>query len=283
MSGSDRSLSPSAIAAFRDEVYCFYRAHGRDLPWRRTRDPYRILVSEFMLQQTQVPRVIEKYGAFIERFPDVASLHAAPLAEVLVAWQGLGYNRRALYLKRLAGDIVERYGGRLPADPDELRTLPGIGPATAAEIAAFAFGIPVPFIETNIRTVYTRHFFGGRHTPDCDILPLVVQTIDRDDPRSWYYALMDYGTSLKKERRTPAARTGHPASPFHGSDRQIRGAILRELTVAGKTAGADSSLTAAGLAAALGADPDRVERLAARLETEGFLSRRGNRYRIAGA
>ena len=181
-------------------ILAHYRAHGRrDLPWRKTKDPYRILVSEFMLQQTQVARVAEKYEPFIERFPDFASLARAPLGDVIRAWSGLGYNRRALHLRETARIVVSRFDGRLPRGFDDLRALPGIGAATAAEIMNFAFNEPRAFIETNVRAVYIHHFFPGRKkVADAEILPLVERTLDAKNPRRWFYALMDYGVMLKK-------------------------------------------------------------------------------------
>ena len=154
-----KKLLSQRIHTFQKVIWQYYHNYGRDLPWRRTRNPYRILVSEFMLQQTQVERVIPKYRAFLKQFPNFGALDRASLTEVLKAWQGLGYNRRALMLKKLAARIVEDYEGRLPADPKLLDELPGIGKGTAGAIAAFAFNIPVPFIETNIRRVYLHFFF----------------------------------------------------------------------------------------------------------------------------
>ena len=274
---SATTLTDSAVAAFRETVYDYYRAHGRDLPWRHTRDPYRILVSEFMLQQTQVPRVIEKYAEFLAAFPDIAALDRAPLAEVLAVWSGLGYNRRALHLKQCAGMVMERHNSVIPDDPAALRALPGIGPATAAEISAFAFGIPVPFIETNIRAVYIHHFFPGREdVDDREIMPIVDRTLDRDDPRTWYYALMDYGVHLKREHGNPARRSTHYVrqSAFEGSDRQIRGAIIRTLTASGPLAAGD-------LADCMDAEPERVAEQMERLVAEGFLVREDRIVRIA--
>jgi len=262
---------------FRRLVYEHYRLLGRrDLPWRRTRDPYRILVSEVMLQQTQVPRVLGRYEPFLEEYPDVQSLSKAPLQTVLRSWSGLGYNRRALLLRRAARETIERFGGRLPADLDELLTLPGVGRATAGALCAFAFEIAHPFIETNIRAVFLHHFFPGETlVPDTRILPLVESTLDRDDPRSWYYALMDYGVWLKKEYPNPSRRSAHHAAQgaFEGSERQARGLIVRAL--------AGEAMDGRGLARATGLDRGRLERNLERLEREGFVAREGGRYRIA--
>lgn len=264
-------------AEFRETVLAFYAECGRSLPWRHTRDPYAILVSEVMLQQTQVPRVIPKYEAFLHAFPNVRTLADAPLADVLAAWSGLGYNRRAKSLKDAAGRVVTEYGGQVPGTLEALVTLPGIGHATAAQILAFAFDVAVPFIETNIRAVYLHHFFeDAEDVPDSAILPLVEATLDRRNPRSWYYALMDYGTHLKATMPNPGRRSAHHTrqSTFEGSMRQLRGAILRELT-------ARPGQTAHALAPALHDDPERVALALETLRSEGFLADADGCWHIA--
>jgi A/G-specific adenine glycosylase len=219
---------------FASAVKAFYTAHGRhDLPWRQTQDPYKILVSEIMLQQTQVPRVISKYAEFLKLFPTLQSLTNAPLGAVLSAWQGLGYNRRAKMLHQCAKTIVDEYKGAWPTDIATLRALPGIGPYTAGAVAAFAFNIPSTIIETNVRTVYLHHFFpNSTDVPDSSLLPLITATLDATDPRSWYYALMDYGSHLKQTIGNKSKQSKHytKQSKFKGSDRQIRGAIIRALS-----------------------------------------------------
>ncbi len=202
------------------------------MPWREDPNPYWVVVSEVMLQQTQVSRVQEKFPEFVGRFKDFLMLAQASPAEVITAWQGLGYNRRALNLHKLAKMVVEEYDGELPSDPTELIKLPGIGPGTAGSIAAFAYDQPVVFIETNIRRVFIHHFFSDQERiDDKQLLPLVKEALDRESPREWYYALMDYGTHLAKTVPNPNRRSKHHTiqSTFEGSDRQIRGAILRAL------------------------------------------------------
>lgn len=222
LTGEDRSF----IRLVRD----FYRDHGRDMPWRRDLRPYGIFVSEVMLQQTQVSRVTGTFLEFTRRFPDFETLAAAPFGEVLASWSGLGYNRRARYLHDAAKIVASRPGG-LPESPEELKTLPGIGPNTAGSIAAFAFNAPVVFIETNIRRVFLHHFFqDDRDVHDRLILPLVEKYLDRENPREWYWALMDYGSELgKRENANRRSRHYVRQSPFERSDRQLRGRILRVL------------------------------------------------------
>jgi A/G-specific adenine glycosylase len=264
------------MEAFRELIYDHYHKYGRSLPWRLTRDPYRILVSEMMLQQTQVERVLEKYGDFINVFPDFPSLAAAPLDQVLLLWQGLGYNRRALSLKRTAVRITEEFQGMLPPSVDLLLALPGIGPSSASAIAAFAFDMPVVFIETNIRTVFIHFFFSDKgQVADREILPLLDRALNRADPRKWYYALMDYGSMLKNMgERIHRKSTGYRRqSPFKGSDRQVRSAILR-LLLRKKTVSEEV------LAEMLGESRERVQKILAGLKNEGFISAREGGFTI---
>jgi A/G-specific adenine glycosylase len=266
------------IRAFRAKVRAHYRSHARSMPWRETRDPYCILVSEIMLQQTQVDRVRGKYAAFLAAFPDVAALAAAPLERVLALWQGLGYNRRAVALHRSARIVEREHGGLLPDDTAALVALPGIGAATAASIRAFAFDAPVAFIETNIRRVFIHEFFPGRAAvADAELLPLVAAALDGRSPREWYYALMDYGAALARQVPNPnrRSRAYTRQSRFEGSDRQLRGAILRALV-------GGAALTAPGIERAAGGDRERVLRLLGDLEREGFVQRAGRRFGIAG-
>lgn len=229
-------LSFSNVTLFQQTVWDFYQVHQRHFPWRHCEDPYVVVVSEVMLQQTQTYRVEPKFNQWILSFPSFEMLAQANLREVLFAWQGLGYNRRGVALHKIAHIVMEHHQGQLPADPLILETFPGIGKATAASICAFAFNMPTIFIETNIRTVFIHSFFNNQtEISDKQLVPLVEQTIDRSNPREWYYALMDYGVHLKKLYKNPSRRSAHHAkqSKFEGSDRQIRGAIVRLLTNAG--------------------------------------------------
>ncbi len=264
---NQRALFERDIAKFRKTVYRHWKKYGRDLPWRRTDNPYKIVVSEIMLQQTQVARVVTKYEEFITAFPDIESLAEAPLHAVLTVWQGLGYNRRALSLKKMAEAIVSLHDGKIPTDVSRLTTLPGIGRATAHAICAFAFNQPVIFIETNIRTAFIHHFFSTKEeVKDREITPLVVQTIDRENPRRWYNALMDYGAALKKEYPNPGRKSAHykRQSPFEGSRRQVRGAILSTLVET-------ISISRDELAAALPFDEELIHSVLSQLEREGLI------------
>jgi len=263
---------PQAVAEFRNLVYDHFRRSGREMPWRQTNDPYRILVSEIMLQQTQVQRVETKYKEFIAAFPDFPSLAQAPLRDVLRVWQGMGYNRRAIALQKIAQRVVTEYDGRLPDSVETLRTFPGIGAATAGATVAFAFDKPTVFLETNIRRVFLHIFFRARErVKDRELLPLVEKTLDREKPRQWYYALMDYGAALKKQSENPNRRSAHYArqSPFEGSDRQIRSLILKTLL-------AKPRLSMSQLLEGLGKGAKRTERIIDRLGEEGFLVREGD-------
>ena len=230
------AISRDEKDSFVEQVWTHYHQHGRhDLPWRQSDvnalfDPYEILVSELMLQQTQVARVIPKYNSFLQRFPTVEMLAQATLGEVLQAWQGLGYNRRAKYLWQTAQMVYTR--GSFPKTQAELIKLPGVGVNTAGAILAYAFNEPTIFIETNIRTVYIHHFFKDQeNVPDKAILELVAQTLDAEHPREYYGALMDYGTWLKTHVRTNHQSKQYALqSKFEGSKRKIRGQVIRELT-----------------------------------------------------
>jgi A/G-specific adenine glycosylase len=238
------------FAELRKRVLKFYRGHRRDLPWRHTRNPYHILVSEVMLQQTQVQRVIPKYRAFLKRFPTTAALARARFADVLQIWIGLGYNGRALRLWRCATEIVHKHGGRIPRDPDELERLPGIGPYTAAAVASFAFGAHVPVVDTNVRRVLKRTLLGRDGAPAAHVLALAERAAAHGQSGRWAQALMDVGARFCRSTpkcelcpvRTACAyaragrgplQRGAARSPsaFVGSDRFYRGRVVRLLAL----------------------------------------------------
>ena len=229
-------------------VWQYYEQNGRhDMPWRQpdlmgVYDPYHILVSEIMLQQTQVSRVWPKYQAFLRAFPSTEHLSQASLESVLIHWSGLGYNRRAKFLWQAATMIQSTYAGRFPREYADLIALPGVGPNTAGAILAYAYDYPALFIETNIRTVLIHHLFtNDASVNDRDLRPFLQAMLDiatqdgqsGHSPRSWYWALMDYGNYLKKTVGNSACRSQSYStqSAFAGSKRQIRGYVLRQLTV----------------------------------------------------
>lgn len=219
---------------FKHSVWEFYAGHARTMPWRDMHTFYYVLVSEIMLQQTQVVRVIPKFNSFIKRFPDIGDLARASLADVLEQWVGLGYNRRAKYLYE-AGKYVCQNG-----QPDTLKAimaLPGVGKNTAAAIMNYVYNVPTPFIETNIRTVYIYHFFPGHiNVTDGQIADLVAATMDAERPREWFWALMDYGAYLKSKGPGGLSASRHykKQSPLMGSVRQMRGWIIGELAAGSK-------------------------------------------------
>lgn len=259
-----------SITEFKKIIWQYYAANGRLFDWRGVDDPYKVFISEVMLQQTQTARVAIKYPQFIAQFPDFNGLAQAPLKDVLLAWQGMGYNRRGMYLHRAAQTIMQNYAGILPNDPILLDALPGIGAATASSICAFAFNAPTIFIETNIRAVFIHFFFQGKeNVHDKELLPLIEAAVDKDNPREWYYALMDYGVLLKKTLINPSRKSAHHAkqSKFEGSDRQIRGMILKILTNSDQRVSQDKILQL------IGVDPERILKIIEQLIHEQFIKK----------
>jgi len=273
-------LTGDKVRAFVETVMREGGARYRDFAWRRTTDPYAILVSEVMLQQTQVARVERYFEAWMAAFPTADALTAASTSDVLERWQGLGYNRRALMLKRAVEIISEQYAGVVPTERDELLALPGVGPATAAGIEAFAFNEPAVYLETNVRTVVLHELF-----PDEDevsdravheVLEVAAERCAAQgvEPRAWNYALLDYGAWLKKAFVNPSRRSKHHTrqSTFEGSRRQKRAALLRLLLE-------EPAQSAAELAQVVGYDLDLVEDILGDLVDEGFLVQIQGLYR----
>ena len=257
-------------------MWDYYELHGRHgLPWRQPEDgggydPYKILVSEIMLQQTQVSRVIPKYLAFIAKFPTVRDLASAELGQVLRVWSGLGYNRRAKYLWQAARLLVER---PFPDSITELVKLPGVGKNTAGAILAYTYNRPVVFIETNIRTVYIHHFFADRSgITDEEISQLLALTLDTENPRQFYWGLMDYGTNIKAEigNLNKLSKYYVRQSAFHGSKRQLRGAVLRSL--------GEKEMTMHELRSRI--DDERLPVVLSELTDEDLIKVSGSRYRL---
>ncbi|MCC6520415.1 A/G-specific adenine glycosylase [Candidatus Nomurabacteria bacterium] len=266
---------------FQKTVWEYYKKHGRVLPWRLTDgtelSAYKILVSEYMLQQTQVDRVIPKYQAFLKRFPTIVKLAESSNADVLSLWSGLGYNRRALFLKRAAEKIVHEYGKKIPRSTETLQTLPGIGSYTAGAIMSFAWNTPSVCIETNIRTVYIHHFFADREekVSDQELLSVIQKTCDIQNPREWYWALMDYGAYLKSQGVKTHRKSGSYAKQkaFKGSLREVRGAILKILTK-------NPRISLVKLYTQLPFDIERTERALGDLKKEGILVEERKHVRI---
>lgn len=287
-------MSPYRLDEFCELVWNKGEELYRDLPWRNLDDPYQVWLSEVMLQQTQVSRVITRWQEWLERFPQVEALAFASSADVLEAWQGMGYNRRALALKAAAEIIETSYRGVFPRSNKELQALPGIGPATAAGIRCFAFGLPDTYLETNVRTVLLHELFPDETAvPDSLLEPLVSLTCppassagDKGDacrgPRVWYYALLDYGAQLKRELPNPSRRSKHHSvqSKFEGSYRQKRSFILKQVLANPEGLGLSE------IAVALNSFEERagrrhlslaeVEAICAKLCAEGFMKAKGS-------
>lgn len=280
-------VSPERLEEFSATVWERGRELCRDLPWRDTHDPYAILLSEVMLQQTQVSRVMGRWEQWLETFPTIADLASAPLPPVLELWQGMGYNRRALNLKRCAEEVVAMHDGVVPSDKKALLGLPGIGPSTSAGVRVFAFRQPDMYLETNVRAVFIHELFPGRESvADKELVSLVEATCPQDARvRAWYYALLDYGAYLKKTMPNPTRRSKHYTrqSKFEGSHRQKRAYLLRRVI--------DDALSTEDLARDLaqserasGRQEPSVEEVRAildELEREGFVMRRGDAWLCA--
>ncbi len=265
--GIGSGLTGSVVTTFQKLVYSYFVEQQRNLPWRKGNDPYLVLVSEIMLQQTQVERVLPKFNAFMDQFPTLTILATAPLPELLAAWQGLGYNRRAMNLQRAARMIMEEWNGIIPDDPALLQQLPGIGPYTAGAITAFAFNRPVVFLETNIRAVLLHIFFSDREgVSDKELTSIAEEVLDPEHPRDWYNALMDYGSDLKRRFPNPSRRSRHHTtqSRFEGSDRQVRGAILKLLLK-------KHVMSIAELAGKVQSDSTRVRIIIGKMASEGIV------------
>lgn len=279
------------------DLASWFSSHGRDLPWRQTRDPWAVLVSEIMLQQTQVPRVIERWLEFCSRYPDPATCAAAPLADIISLWSGMGYNRRAVNLHRTAQTVVAEHAGRIPDSLDELLGLPGIGPYTARAVLAFAFEQPVAVLDTNVGRILAR--VSGRQLDRREAQSAADVALGENDPWVWNQALLDVGATICRSRSTncgncplsaicqwrlagnpdqdPAtasAAVSVPQSRFEGSDRQGRGRLidaLRRDTIA---------LSEAATVMGWPNDPERVDRVVRGLVADGLIRRDGLLLRL---
>jgi A/G-specific adenine glycosylase len=266
---NNEGLTSDVIKLFQNIIYDYYERNRREFPFRKNLNPYRVLVSEIMLQQTQTSRVSEKYIEFLNKFPDFQALSESSLDDVLKIWQGLGYNRRAIALKKISEIVMKEHRGKLPDSVDILKSFPQIGHNTASSILAFAFNQPSIFIETNIRRIYIYFFFPGKDgIKDTQILPFVEQTMDRRDPREWYYALMDYGVMLKKAHPELNKRSAHykKQKSFKGSNRQIRGKILKLLIK-------DKVLLKSEICSKLKLEANKLDKILNQLMKEGFIKK----------
>jgi len=269
-------LNQEVIRTFQKIIYSYFKQYGRDFNFRKEINPYNVVISEMMLQQTQANRVVEKFQQFIQEFPDFHSLATASLIDVLKIWQGLGYNRRAVALKKIAEKVVNEFDGILPADIEILKSFPQIGQNTASSIVAFAFNMPTFFIEVNIRRVYIYFFFPGKSSiEDSVIMPIVRKTLDSSNVRKWYYALLDYGVMLKKTHPELNKRSAHyrKQSKFKGSSREIRGKILKLLI-------ASSNLTEADISRELEINSKKLNEILNLLIKEGFIRQENHQFSI---
>lgn len=217
---------------FQKTIWRWRQRNTIALPWRKTKNPYHVFVSEVMLQQTQISRVLIKYPQFLNIFPSTETLAKAPLRRVLSVWRGMGYNRRGLYLQQSAQHIMEKHGGKIPRDISALDALPGIGPYSARAVACFAYGACEPFIETNIRRVIIHEFFPKKEqVRDGEILQVLQKIQPSQHKREWYWALMDYGRDAFHHVPNPNRKSKHYAkqSKFEGSTRYIRAKIISYL------------------------------------------------------
>lgn len=260
------------IIRFRDCIFSWWEIHKRDLPWRKTRDPYKILISECMLQQTQVSRVLPRYEQFLSVFPTVYDLARASVADVLREWKGMGYNRRALYLKRLSEEIVQKYNGEFPRKEKELLKLPGLGKYTARAILVFAFNENVSLIDTNIRQIILYHFFHSIPQKESIIQSVADQLLPEGKSWEWHQALMDYGAiEMSKVRRSQRIKN-KSAVPFRESNRFFRGRIIDYL----REKSWNRDLLVQEMASQYGRDVDFHKKILEDLRSEGLIEERDN-------
>ncbi len=259
--------------AFQKKILAWYATHKRDLPWRKTTDPYAVLISEVMLQQTQVDRVIPKYLAWLERFPNFASLAEASVADVLTLWSGLGYNSRAVRLHKLAQEVVATYGGKLPKDPSLLLSLPGIGPYTCKSVLIFAGNADLACIDTNIRRIFISEFGLDPSLSQKELEVFALSVLPRGKSRDWHNALMDYGSQVLTSRKSGVAPVSKQPK-FAGSRRMYRGKIVKLLI-------AEGSLSVSAPGSLLQKDEPFVRDVLADLEKGGLVAVTGDTARLA--
>lgn len=267
---------PSA-SDFQEIILNYYNHNVRQFPWRDTQDPYKILVSEIMLQQTQTERVIKKYAQWLSVYPSVKEAAESPLSDILLNWNGLGYNRRAKFLHEACKKVYYECNSVFPSNSQDLKKLPGVGDYTSCAVSCFAFNNPEVFIETNIRSVFIFFYFpDDQQVSDKQIFPLIEKTLYKDNPRNWYYALMDYGAELKKKIKNPGRQSAHYSkqTKFEGSIRQARGALLRQLV---QNKNGMELNTVQDIECI---DYSRLEEAAVKLVSEGYIQKSGDLYCI---
>jgi A/G-specific adenine glycosylase len=273
----EKKPSSSEISEFKGIISSYFEEKGRSFPWRTDTRPWGVLVSEFMLQQTQTEQVIPYWERWMRLWPAPEDLNKVSLEDALREWSGLGYNHRGRYVKDCARIITKKYGGKVPETPAELLSLPGIGAYTAGAVACFAYNHPGVFIETNIRASVLHFFFQGQNgVKDREIYPILEEALDRENPRRWYWALMDYGAALKRLTRNPGRRSARYSrqSSFKGSFRQIRGGLVKALVSRGP-ASAEELLEHTGF------EREDLYRALAVLEKETMIAETGGIYRIS--
>lgn len=269
-------LSPEAIKTFQQYILNWFAANKRDLPWRRTRDPYSILISEVMLQQTQVSRVLPKYQLWLERFPTLTALAQASSHAVLSMWSGLGYNRRALYLQKAANEIVERYDGVFPGDEAELRKLPGIGVYTARAVLCFAFDRQIAVVDTNVRRVILTQFQmsnGKSQISHKEVQAIADTVLPVGKAYEWNQALMDYASAMLKKEKIPIKKQ----SRFKDSDRYYRGQIIKLLIAQGQVAREELFHS---VKKESGCTPERFEKILEGLVKDELIIGQGKSWKI---
>ena len=263
-------ISSKAVNAFHNKIFRWWEKNRRDFPWRKTEDPYKILVSEIMLQQTQTSSVVRKYNEFLEKYPDIESLSNAPKGELLSIWSGLGYNRRALWLQEASQQLQELE--RFPQSPKELQNLKGIGKYTANSILIFAFNLDLATVDTNIRRILISEGFASEDSSEKELFQIAERLLPKGRSRDWHNALMDYGAIHLTASKTGIKPTSQQ-SKFKGSDREKRGKILKFLIEKKKG-------TFTELKSIVEADVEQLEAIITKMEKDGLISKKGRFYVI---
>lgn len=264
-------ISKKDIEKFQQTVFHFYQEHKRNLPWRKTADPYNILVSEFMLQQTQVSRVIKYYNKWIKKWPTIQKLAAEKYKNVLRAWVGLGYNRRAMYLHNTANIIVDEFNGDVLSAVKHYERLPGIGLYTSKAIRIFADNEDIATVDTNIRRIFINEFNLDESISEKALFKIAQQSLPKGKSREWHNALMDYGALYLTSRKT-GIKPKTTQSSFQGSDRQIRGQIIRKLL--------QENQSKYQLEQQLNIDSSRITPILDKMLKEKTISKTKNQYHV---